>query len=385
MTDRVDALVVGAGVVGLAIARALALEGCEVVVVDGAEGIGTGTSSRNSEVIHAGLYYATGSLKARLCVEGRDALYAYCTARGIGHRRCGKLVVAVEDGEIAPLHALHAQAHANGVGDVVLIDAAAARAMEPAVQCVAALHSPSTGIVDSHAFMLALQGDAEDRGAMFAFHSPFERATVCADGFDVRIGGTEPIALRARLLVNAAGLHASEVAARIEGLAAAHVPRTRWCKGHYFALTGRAPFSRLVYPMHNRAGLGVHFTLDLGGQGKFGPDVDWSADGVMPPDYVVDASRAAGFARDIRRYWPGLRDGQLAPAYTGVRPKLVGPGEAAGDFRIDGPATHGVPGLVNLFGIESPGLTASLALAQRVAAMLPRTLASGPSSDIAHP
>jgi L-2-hydroxyglutarate oxidase LhgO len=368
--ERVDALVVGAGVVGLAIARALALAGREVIVVEAAEGIGTGTSSRNSEVIHAGLYYATGSLKARLCVEGRAALYAYCAERGIGHRRCGKLVVAVEDGEIAALHALHAQAHANGVSDVVLIDAAAARAMEPAVRCVAALHSPSTGILDSHAFMLALQGDAEDAGAMFAFHSPFERASVTADGsFDVRIGGAEPMALHARQLVNAAGLHASAVAERIDGLPATHVPRTRWCKGHYFALTGRAPFTRLVYPMHNRAGLGVHFTLDLGGQGKFGPDVDWSADGA-PLDYTVDASRAAGFARDIRRWWPALRDEQLAPAYTGLRPKIVGPGEPAGDFRIDGPAAHGVPGLVNLFGIESPGLTASLAVATRVAAAL---------------
>jgi L-2-hydroxyglutarate oxidase LhgO len=369
MTERVDALVVGAGVVGLAVARALALEGREVIVVDAAEGIGTGTSSRNSEVIHAGLYYATGSLKARLCVEGRDALYAYCAERGIGHRRCGKLVVAVEDSEVAALQALHGQAHANGVGDVVLIDAAAARAMEPAVQCVAALHSPSTGIVDSHAFMLALQGDAEDRGAIFAFHSPFERATVSADGFDVMIGGAEPMALHSHTLVNAAGLHASDVADRIDGLDATHVPRTRWCKGHYFALAGRAPFSRLVYPMHNRAGLGVHFTLDLGGQGKFGPDVDWSADG-QPADYTVEASRATGFARDIRRYWPALRDEQLAPAYTGLRPKIVGPGEPAGDFRIDGPQQHGVPGLVNLFGIESPGLTASLALACVVAARL---------------
>lgn len=369
MTDRVDALVVGAGVVGLAVARELALAGHEVIVVEAAEGIGTGTSSRNSEVIHAGLYYATGSWKARLCVEGREALYAYCAARGIGHRRCGKLVVAVEDAEVPALEALHAQAQANGVADAVLISVAAARAMEPAVRCVAALHSPSTGIVDSHALMLALQGDAEDAGAMFAFHSPFEGATLTADGFAVRIGGAEPMALHARTLVNAAGLHASTTADHIDGLAAAHVPRTRWCKGHYFSLTGRAPFSRLVYPMHNRAGLGVHFTLDLGGQGKFGPDVDWRADGV-PADYTVDASRAAGFARDICRYWPALRDEQLAPAYTGLRPKIVGPGEPAGDFRIDGPELHGVAGLVNLFGIESPGLTASLSIAAQVASKL---------------
>jgi L-2-hydroxyglutarate oxidase LhgO len=367
--DRVDALVVGAGVIGLAIARELADAGQEVVVVERAQSIGTGTSSRNSEVIHAGLYYARGSLKARLCVQGRPALVAYCEGHGVAHRRCGKLVVAVEDAEVPALQALHAQALANGVDDAVLIDAAAAHALEPAVRCVAALHSPSTGIVDSHGYMLALQGDAEDRGAVFAFHSPFEGATATAEGFDIRIGGAEPMRLAARRLVNAAGLHASAVASRIDGLPAHHVPRTRRCKGHYFALTGRAPFSRLVYPMHNRAGLGTHFTLDLGGQGKFGPDVDWLDDDASE-DYTVDPSRAAAFARDIRRYWPALPDGALAPAYTGMRPKLVGPGEPAADFRIDGPAEHGVPGLVNLFGIESPGLTASLAIGAAAAATL---------------
>jgi L-2-hydroxyglutarate oxidase LhgO len=368
--DRVDALVVGAGVIGLAVARELALAGHEVIVIDAAEGIGTATSARNSEVIHAGLYYAPGSLKARLCVEGRAALYAHCAASGIAHRRCGKLVVAVGEDEVPALEALRAQALANGVGDAVLIDGAAARAMEPAVRCVAALHSPSTGIVDSHGLMLSLQGEAEDHGAMFAFHSPFKRATRTNDGeFDVQVGGAEPMRLHARLLVNAAGLHASTVASRIDGLAAAHVPRTRWCRGHYFSLAGRAPFSRLVYPMHNRAGLGIHFTLDLGGQGRFGPDVDWLPDG-SGEDYAVDASRLAGFAHDIRRYWPALPDDALAPAYSGIRPKLVGPGEPAADFRIDGPTAHGVPGLVNLFGIESPGLTASLAIGARAASSL---------------
>ncbi len=363
--DRVDALVIGAGVIGLAIARELARAGHEVIVIDQAEGIGTGTSSRNSEVIHAGLYYAPGSLKAQLCVEGRHALVAYCAERGIAHRRCGKLVVAVDDGELPALEALHAQARVNGVADTQLIDGGAARAMEPALHAIAALHSPCTGIIDSHAFMLALEGDAEDHGAMFAFHSPFEGAAVTNDGFDVRIGGAEPMRLSARLLINAAGLQASAVASRIDGLDARHIPKARLCKGHYFALAGRAPFSRLVYPMHNRAGLGVHFTLDLGGQGKFGPDVEWLPEGATE-DYVVDASRAAGFARDIRRYWPALPDGALAPAYSGLRPKIVGPGEPAADFRIDGHESHGVPGLVNLFGIESPGLTASLGLAARV-------------------
>jgi L-2-hydroxyglutarate oxidase LhgO len=363
--EQIDALVVGAGVIGLAVARELALAGYEVIVIDKAEGIGTGTSSRNSEVIHAGLYYPRGSLKAQLCVEGRGALYAYCAERVIAHRRCGKLVVAVDDDELPALEALHAQALANGVADVHVIDGAAARTMEPALNAVAALHSPSTGIIDSHACMLALQGDAEDRGALFAFHSPFDGASVTDGGFHVRIGGAEPMGLSARLLINAAGLHAVAVASRIDGLNASHIPRAHLCKGHYFALAGRAPFSRLVYPLHNRAGLGVHFTLDLGGQGKFGPDVEWLPDGAAE-DYAVDASRAATFARDIRRYWPALPDAALVPAYSGLRPKIVGPGEPAADFRIDGTEVHGVPGLVNLFGIESPGLTASLAMAARV-------------------
>ena len=373
--DRVDALVVGAGVIGLAVARELARAGHEVIVVERAEGIGTGTSSRNSEVIHAGLYYAPGSLKARLCVEGREALYRYCAQHGVAHRRCGKLVLAVDAAELPALEALHAQALANGVLDAVLIDGAAARAMEPALHAVAALHSPSTGIVDSHALMLSLQGQAEDAGALFAFHSPLDSARAAGGGFEVRIGGAEPMQLAARVLVNAAGLAASSVAARIDGLAASQVPPTRFCRGHYFALGGRAPFTRLVYPMHNRAGLGIHFTLDLGGQGRFGPDVEWLPEGAAEA-YAVDASLAPRFAADIRRYWPALPDplnGALAPAYSGIRPKLVGPGAPAADFRIDGPAAHGVPGLVNLFGIESPGLTASLAIAARVAALLDGT------------
>ncbi len=369
MSDHIDALVIGAGVIGLAISRELAQAGHEVIVIDQAEGIGTVTSSRNSEVIHGGLYYAPGSLKARLCVEGRDALYAYCAERGIAHRRCGKLVVAVDDSEVPALVALHAQAKTNGVSDVQLIDGAAARAMEPALHAIAALHSPCTGIIDSHAFMLALQGDAEDRGALFAFHSPFDSAAVTSDGFDVRVGGAEPMHLSTRLLINAAGLQACAVASRIDGLDARHIPKPRLCKGHYFALTTRAPFTRLVYPMHNRAGLGVHFTLDLGGQGKFGPDVEWLPDGAAE-DYVVDASRAATFTHDIRRYWPALPDNALAPAYSGLRPKIVGPDDPAADFRIDGPETHGVRGLINLFGIESPGLTASLSVATRIRGML---------------
>jgi L-2-hydroxyglutarate oxidase LhgO len=302
-------------------------------------------------------------------VQGRDALYAYCAERGIAHRRCGKLVLAVQADELPALDALQAQALANGVHDVQHLDGAAARALEPACRAVGALHSPSTGIVDSHAFMLALRGDAEAHGAMVALASPFESATAQGDGFEVRIGGATPMTLQCRALINSAGLQAVPVARRIDGLDARHVPTARRCKGHYFALTGRAPFSRLVYPMHNRAGLGVHFTLDLGGQGRFGPDVEWLPDDA-PLDYAVDGTRAAAFTRDIRRYWPALPDAALVPAYSGIRPKIVGPGEPAADFRIDGPPVHGLDGLVNLFGIESPGLTAALALAERVAALL---------------
>jgi L-2-hydroxyglutarate oxidase LhgO len=370
MAERVDALVVGAGVVGLAVACELARSGLQVVVVERAAGIGMGTSSRNSEVVHSGLYYPTGSLKARLCVEGRQRLYRYCAERGIAHRRCGKLVVAVGRDEIAALEALEARAQANGVGDARLIDGPAARALEPALNAAAGLLCPSTGIVDSHALMLALQGQAEDHGALFAFHSPFESARTRGDGgFELRIGGAEPMRLLARLLVNAAGLHASEVASRIEGLEAGHVPRTRWCKGNYFALGMRPPFARLVYPMHDHAGLGVHFTLDLGGAGRFGPDVQWLPEG-SAEDYEVDAGRAQAFEHAIRAYWPALPAGALTPAYSGLRPKIAGPQEPAADFRIDGPQVHGVPGLVNLFGIESPGLTASLAIARSAVAAL---------------
>jgi L-2-hydroxyglutarate oxidase LhgO len=365
--EHVDTLVVGAGVVGLAVARALALAGREVVVVEALELVGSVTSARNSEVIHAGLYYPPGSQKARLCVRGKDALYAYCERQQVPYRRCGKLVVANGAGEEARLLTLQAQAEANGVNDTVLLTGAQARALEPELVCSAALHSPSTGIVDSHAFMLALRGDAEANGAMVALASPFESAAVQADGFEVRIGGAAPMALHCRALVNSAGLQASQVARHIDGLDPRHVPAARRCKGHYFALTGRAPFSRLVYPMPDHAGLGIHYTLDLGGQGRFGPDTEWlDGDDEAPIDYTVDASRRDAFAAAIARYWPGLRADALQPAYSGVRPKIVGPREPAADFRVDGFESHGVAGLVNLFGIESPGLTASLAIADTV-------------------
>jgi len=369
--ERVDCVVVGAGVVGLAVARALAMAGREVVVLEAAGAIGCGTSSRNSEVIHAGLYYPPGSLKAQLCVRGRELVYDYCESHGVAHRRCGKLVVATDAAQEPALRALRQRAEACGVRDLRWLGADEARRLEPALRCTAALLSPSTGIVDSHGLMLALLGDAEAHGAMLALNSPLQRWR-CADaGLELQVGGDEPMALQARTVVNSAGLHAVAVAARCEGLPAHLLPRAHWARGHYFCCPGKAAFTRLIYPMPEAAGLGVHVTLDLGGQMRFGPDVQWVE--VAAPgseDYGVDPARAAPFAAAIRRYWPGLPEGALQPAYAGIRPKISGPGEPAADFLIQGPAEHGVPGLVNLFGIESPGLTASLALAEQVAHVL---------------
>jgi len=375
MDESLDCVVVGAGVVGLAVARALALAGREVVVLEAAEGIGTGTSSRNSEVIHAGIYYPKGSLKARLCVQGKQALYAYCAERGVPHRRCSKLIVATEDAQLATLADIRAKAAANGVGDLKHLSRLEAQALEPEIDCVGALLSPSTGIIDSHAFMLALQGDAERAGAVFAFHSRVARARVVDGGFEIEVQTlTEPAAgaagsadgstttWHARTLINAAGLHAPDVAARIEGLDVRHVPRAHYARGHYFTLSGRPRFQRLIYPVPQPGGLGVHLTLDLQGQARFGPDVQW----VDSIDYTVDPRRADAFYAEVRRYWPALPDGALQPGYAGIRPKLAGPEAPNLDFRIDGPAQHGVPGLVNLLGIESPGLTASLAIGDLV-------------------
>lgn len=368
--DKVDALVIGAGVVGLAVARALALSGHEVLVLEREAGIGMGTSSRNSEVIHAGIYYPAGSLKAQLCVQGKDRLYAYCVERGIAHRRCGKLIVAHTPTQVAGLPAIKARARANGVGDLLLLGASEAHALEPQLHCEAALLSPSTGIVDSHGLMLALQGDLENAGGLVVCHSAVDAVTVTDGGFVVRTSdGTELLSTR---LVNAAGLQACALARRTQGLASAHVPQPWYAKGNYFTLaTGRSPFERLIYPApepeKHLAGLGVHLTIDLGGQAKFGPDVQWVED---PEDLVVDPARGDAFYAEVRKYWPDLPDGALQPGYAGMRPKINGPHEAAADFRIDGPAVHGVQGLVNLFGIESPGLTSCLAIGGLVASLL---------------
>lgn len=365
--DSVDVVVIGAGVVGLAVARALALQGREVMVLEAADAIGTGTSSRNSEVIHAGIYYPQGSLKARLCVEGKALLYDYCAQRGIGHSRCGKLIVATQASQIPQLQAIIAKAAANGVPDLVLLTREQAQALEPELDCVAAVLSPSTGIVDSHALMLALQGDLENAGGMVVLNAPLASAH-CAPSAILLVAedGTE---LAAQSVVNAAGLQAQALASRFDGLDAQHVPPSHYAKGNYFTLSGRSPFRRLIYPVPEAAGLGVHLTLDLGGQAKFGPDVQWVD---SPDDLVVDPRRGDAFYAEVRKYWPGLPDGALLAGYAGIRPKIQAPDQPARDFLIQGPAEHGVAGLVNLFGIESPGLTSALAIGRHVSELLPK-------------
>lgn len=363
--NKVECVVVGAGVVGLAVARALALARHEVLVLEAASSIGTGTSSRNSEVIHAGIYYAQGSLKARLCVQGRQQLYAYCTERGIGHKRCGKLLVATDLQQVAQLHSILRRAALNGVDDLVLFNQAQALAMEPELVCEAAIFSPSTGIVDSHALMLALQGDLENAGGIVALNSALANADCHRDGIElVTQDGT---CLQAHMVVNAAGLKAPALAQHFKGLASHQVPGAWFAKGSYFTLAGRAPFSHLIYPVPQAAGLGVHLTLDFGGQAKFGPDVQWvdSAD-----DLGVEPARGEAFYAEVRKYWPALPDGALIPGYAGIRPKIHAPDAPARDFLIQGPAEHGVSGLVNLFGIESPGLTSALAIGDYVVGLL---------------
>ena len=363
---EVEVAVIGAGVVGLAVARALALAGHEVAVLEAERQIGLHTSSRNSEVIHGGMYYAPGSLKARLCVAGRRALYAYAAEKGVGHRKLGKLIVATEEGEVPALRSYLEKAAANGVEGLSLLSGAEVRALEPELRAVAGLYSAETGIIDSHQLMRALLHDARDQGASLALDSPIVAGSVGNGAIELRLGGAEPSTLRCAKVVNSAGLWAQAVARSLEGVAAASIPPCRYAIGHYFTLSSAPPFSRLVYPIAPVGGLGVHLTLDLAGRGRFGPDVEW-IDGI---DYRFDESREPAFVAAIRRYWPGLPEGALQPGYTGIRPKLGGPESPAQDFVIQDAGAHGVPGLVNLYGIESPGLTASLAIADRVAALL---------------
>ncbi|MEM7377081.1 MAG: NAD(P)/FAD-dependent oxidoreductase [Pseudomonadota bacterium] len=362
---RVETVVVGAGVVGLACARALAQVGREVVLLDAAEDIGTGISSRSSEVIHGGLYYPPGSLKATLCVEGKALLYRYCDAHGVGYRRCGKWLVASDDVEWAQLERIRENAVANGVTDLEPVSRETARALEPHLQCTGVLHSPSTGIVDSHGLMLAYLGDLEDAGGAFARHSRVTGAERVSDGFRLRIDG-ELESLHCRELINAAGLGAVTLARAIDGLPPDTVPTAHFAKGQYFRCSKRAPFSRLIYPVPQPGGLGIHLTLDLEGQARFGPDVHW----VNAPEYSVDPATSGAFEDAIRRYWPGLPDNSLRPDYAGVRPKIAGPGESAADFQLSGETHHGVPGYLGLYGIESPGLTASLAIGARAVVAL---------------
>ncbi len=361
-SNSVDCVVIGAGVIGLAVGRALAQRGLEVVVVEAASAIGTETSSRNSEVIHAGIYYPVGTLKARLCVAGRRLLYAYCEEKGIRHRRIGKLIVATTDAEIPILERYLAQARANGVADLAWVEQAEAARLEPHVSCVRALHSPSSGIIDSHEYLLALQGDLEARGGQVVLNSRVTRVERRGSGFAVTTGDAATPGISCRRLVNAAGLHAQALARSIESVPLSCIPEQHLALGHYYTLSGKSPFSRLVYPVAETGGLGIHVTLDLAGTARFGPDVQW----LDTIDYGFNPDTRARFATAIRRYYPGLDDARLQPSYTGIRPKLSGPGESAADFVIQGEGQHGVPGLVNLYGIESPGLTAALALAEEI-------------------
>jgi L-2-hydroxyglutarate oxidase LhgO len=364
--ERVQCIVVGAGVVGLAVARALASRGREVVVLESEAHIGTGVSSRNSGVIHAGIYYENGSLKARMCVQGKHALYRFCEEHGVSHARTGKLIVATDPTQLPALEQLHERARGNGVDDLEYLTPDRVEELEPVVRCAGALLSPSTGIVDAHEYMLALQGDAERHGAVIALGTELAGASVRATGMRVSAGGADPMTLDCDALVNCAGLGAQTVAGRIEGLDTNTIPTLYPAKGNYFYLTGPCPFRHLIYPMPDAAWLGVHVGLDLAGRCKFGPDLHWVDD----LDYDVDEVRAEAFYASIRRYWPELPQGSLEPDYTGIRPKIYAKGQPARDFYIQCANEHGVAGLVNLYGIESPGLTSAIAIGEYVAERL---------------
>lgn len=365
--DKVEAIVIGAGVIGLAVARELAQRGQEVVILEADEVIGSVTTARNSGVIHAGIYYAAGSAKARHCVAGRDLLYAYLRERGLPFKQCGKVIVAAHDGQTAKLQDIQQRAQANGVHDLQTLTAAQLAAKEPDVRGVAALFSPMTGIIDVHEYIHSLLGDAEAHGAALALRSPVIGLQAADNGFVVQTGGATPLQLGCRHLVNSGGLNAQQIAGLLAGLPPTAIPARHLAKGNYFSLSGRQPFRHLVYPVPEPGGLGVHATLDMAGKTRFGPDVEW----VTAEDYAVNPARAARFYDAIRTYWPGLPDGALQPDYSGIRPKLAAAGQPDGDFIVQGQAAHGVPGLVNLYGIESPGLTASLSIAATAAELLP--------------
>lgn len=364
---KIKCIVVGAGVIGLGVARALALAGHETLIVESAGGIGTGTSSRNSEVIHAGIYYPKNSLKARLCVQGRNLLYDYCAQSHVPHKKIGKVIVAAEEAQIPKLKELNEKARANGVEDLQFLSKAEINRREPHVRAVAALYSPSTGIIDSHKFMESLQGDFENAGGLIAYEAPVLSASIHANGITLEVGGKDPTTLEAKYMVNAAGLNAVPLLHSLHHFPPAHIPKHYYAKGNYFLLSGKSPFTHLVYPIPVAAGLGTHATLDMGGQCRFGPDVEWVDD---PHNLAVNPNRTASFYEAIRTYWPDVPEGALQPGYAGMRPKLQAPHEPAADFLIQGPQTHGIRGLVNLLGIESPGLTSSLAIAEMTKALL---------------
>ena len=364
--ERVDALVIGAGVIGLAVGRALALAGRDVIIVEKNDAFGVETSSRNSEVIHAGIQYRPDGMRARLAVKGRDALYAFCKSRGVNHKRCEKLIVALGEDEIARLGAVKQNAEQNGVDDLRIIEACEAEKLEPGIRCDAALHSPSSGVVDSHGLMLALLGEMENAGGVLALSSPFMRGAVMENGIKAQIGGNDPVTLRADVLVNCAGLWADRVARTINGLPLESIPNLRYAKGQYFSYSGAAPFKRLIYPLPSADSQGVHYTRDLGGQAKLGPDITFVASN---EDYDVDAMRRSVFAAAARRFWPDLDEERLVPGYAGIRPKIKGPGEE-GDFVFSSASTHGVSAYLGLYGVESPGLTTCLAIADYAAEIL---------------
>ena len=367
--DRVDCVVIGAGVIGLAVAREMALQGRETILLERESAFGTISSARNSEVIHAGIYYPKDSLKAKLCVEGNRMLYEYCRTHHVATQPYGKLIVASDDSQLDDLQAILYKAQQNNVPEIKLITGEQAKAMEPDLQCSAAVLSASTGIVDSHGFMLSLLGGFEDAGGMIAYQSPLISAkpigSKAQDGFELEIGGADGMKIQTKLLINCAGMSAPTIAQKITGLSQDQIPKAYFAKGNYFSLSGKSPFKHLIYPIPEPGGLGVHLTLDMGGQAKFGPDVEWlEIDDENQIDYTVNPKRGDGFYAAVRKYWPGLKDNALQPDYSGVRAKIVPPNSPAGDFCFNTPKDHGLEGLFNLYGFESPGLTSSLAIAK---------------------